>query len=59
LLQLSTPGRIENVVGQKYIMQRRAIILSQQCDDTAMSIRYILSDRLLFGHFKQSLHNVG
>jgi hypothetical protein len=35
-------------------MQRRAIILSQQCGDRAMSIRYILSDRLLFGNFKQS-----
>jgi hypothetical protein len=40
-------------------MQRRAIILSQQFGDTTMSIRYILSDRLLFGNFKQNLHNVG
>jgi hypothetical protein len=46
-------------LSQTYMMQRHAIILSQQYNDTAISIRYILSDRLLFGHFKQSLHNVG
>ena len=58
-VRLSSPRRIENVVGRKYIMQRRAIISSQQCGDTAMSIRYILSDKLLSLNFKENLHNVG